>query len=267
MKGIIDRDGVKHPVPAGGGGVDPSIPEQLAEKADKVSPELEGHLAMYDEHGNLKDGGAPSQFAEAGHTHSGYAAADHTHSGYAAAGHTHTQAEVIGLQEALNNKANKNHTHANLSDALVALETRIAQLETAAGVKVIALTIPAGERQSNEVANVNWLLNGGGSMSLELKSDLAVTLQITGELYCTPAPDAPSGAGDLGDYYIEKSLTKGTAVTVNVDSELTAAYNAQGYAGQSAEGVDEINYVQAFSASPVAKDTVVLIYATAVTSS
>lgn len=257
MKGIIDRDGVKHPVPAGGGGVDPSIPEQLAEKADKVNPELEGHLAMYDEHGNLKDGGEPSQFASS----------DHTHSAYAPAVHIHTQAEVTGLQEALNNKANKNHTHANLSDALVALETRIAQLETAAGVKVIALTIPAGERQSNEVANVNWLLNGGNSMSLELKSDLAVTLQITGELYCTPAPDAPSGAGDLGDYYIEKSLTKGTAVTVNVNSEMTAAYNAQGYAGQSAEGVDYINYVQAFAASAVAEDTVVLIYATAVTSS
>lgn len=79
MKGIIDRDGVKHPVPAGGGGVDPSIPEQLAEKADKVSPELEGHLAMYDEHGNLKDGGAPSQFAAANHTHSAYAAASHGH--------------------------------------------------------------------------------------------------------------------------------------------------------------------------------------------
>ena len=63
FKGFYDRDGVKHAVPAGGGGIDPSILERFEEKTDKVDPELEGHLAAYDEEGNLTDGGAPSQFA------------------------------------------------------------------------------------------------------------------------------------------------------------------------------------------------------------
>lgn len=63
LKGIIDRDGVKHAVPAGGGGIDPSIIERLNEKTDKVNPSLEGHLAVYDEDGNLTDGGEKSQFA------------------------------------------------------------------------------------------------------------------------------------------------------------------------------------------------------------
>ena len=69
LKGIIDRDGVKHAVPAGGGGVDPSIIERLAGKTDKVDPSLEGHLAAYDEEGNLIDGGAKSQFAAGNHGH------------------------------------------------------------------------------------------------------------------------------------------------------------------------------------------------------
>lgn len=64
FKGFYDRDGVKHAIPTeGGGGVDPSIIERLNEKTDKVNPELEGHLAVYDEDGNLMDGGEKSQFA------------------------------------------------------------------------------------------------------------------------------------------------------------------------------------------------------------
>lgn len=115
LKGIIDRDGVKHPVPAGGGGVDPSILERFEEKTDKVSPELEGHLAMYDEHGNLKDGGAPSQFAAANHTHAAYALVGHNHNdAYAPKTHTHFINAISGLDE-----------------YLAALSARVAALEEA----------------------------------------------------------------------------------------------------------------------------------------
>ena len=106
LKGIIDRDGVKHAVPAGGGGVDPSIPEQIAEKADKVNPELEGHLAAYDEDGNLGDGGDPSQFAAASHSHeiSGVNGLQEALNEKAPAEHSHAIADVTGLQAALNGK-------------------------------------------------------------------------------------------------------------------------------------------------------------------
>lgn len=116
IKGFVDRDGVKHAVPGkGGSGTDASIQEQLNEKATKVSPALEGHLAMYDENGDLGDGGAPSQFAPSGHTHAAYALVDHNHNNaYAPKTHTHFINAISGLDE-----------------YLAALSARVAALEDA----------------------------------------------------------------------------------------------------------------------------------------
>lgn len=118
IKTFTDRNGVKHSVEGGGGGTDPAIIEELAAKADKVDGALENHLAAFDDEGNLKDGGATSQFAAASHSHeisgvnglqtalNGKAASDHTHSDYAAASHTHTIDKVIGLQDKVSHIVN-----------------------------------------------------------------------------------------------------------------------------------------------------------------
>lgn len=47
------------------------------------------------------DGKHASDFATAGHTHTGFAASNHTHSGFAASNHTHTAAALLAMAGAL----------------------------------------------------------------------------------------------------------------------------------------------------------------------
>lgn len=147
-----------------------------------------------------------------------------------------------------------NHTHANLLTMISLLEDRVSALEAGTNIKTIALRIPSGSRQSNEVY-ANWLVDG--VKVLELKTDKAIRLEITGNGHYTPAPDE-SGGGDLGDETISVSLSKGNAVSVDVYSLIAAEFD------HSVEWIDNV-YVEAFTDTAVAEDTDVLVYVTSAT--